>query len=107
MKIDSTNFCSWEFDKALFICKMARQLGMDLDGYGEMNVNKNSGYTYLWLEDYPFTLFMNINCELEKKDVWVLFNDSYTGEETEETLDSFSGLDDIYEWCAALETSQN
>lgn len=93
---------NWEMQKAGFLMTVAGQLGMDISGYGEIAVNQNSGYTYLWLEDYDFTLYMPINCELQKSDIWVLWTNPEDGEETEETLDEFNGLSDIEAWTQKL-----
>ena len=103
MTVDFGKFCEWEQDKANYLVKIARQLGMDVSGYGMLDVNPNSGYTYLWLEDYPFTLYMPIGCELQESDVWVLRTNPEDGEEAEKTLDEFTGLDSIYEWVKTLE----
>ena len=80
---------------------------MKLNGHGEIAVNQSSGYTYLWLEDYPFTLFMNISCELTEDDVYVLYSDSYNGDETEQYLSMFESLKDIYNWVKTLENQNN
>mgnify|MGYP006268780939 CR=1 FL=1 len=60
----------WERQKAMYIIQIAEELGMDIDGYGEIGVNQNSGYTYIWLEDYQFCLYMPINCDLKKSDIY-------------------------------------
>jgi len=102
MNVDFEKFGTWEQDKACYLMRVAKDLGMDLGGYGECSVNLNSGNTYIWLEDYPFTLYMPISCELEKADIWVLWTDPEDGEETEITLDEQS-LDDLYKWVKGLE----
>lgn len=89
--------CQWEREKAMFLIKVAEGLGMDIEGYGELAVNENSGYTYLWLEDYSFTLYMPINCDLETKDVYALWSSPYDGEEKEITLDNLT-LGDLEKW---------
>jgi hypothetical protein len=89
---------SWEIEKASYLILTAKQLGMQLDSYGEVSVNPNSGYTYIWLEDYGFSLYMPINCDLQRKDIYVLFTDHETGEETEESLEHFTNINDIYEF---------
>ena len=93
----------WEVQKATFLILMAKDLEMDIHCYGELDVNQNSGYTYLFLEDYSFTLFMNIDSELKRNDVYVLWTDSYTGEEVEESLSQFNHLVEIEEWVKKLE----
>jgi len=91
----------WERTKALFLASTAENLGMSLDGYGEVAVNPNSGYTYIWLKDYNFTLYMPINCELNKSDVWVLYSCPYDGEESEIQLEDDT-LNDLEEWAARM-----
>lgn len=101
----TTNYDSmtnWEIEKASYLILTARELGMKVDSYGEVNVNPNSGYTYLWLEDYEFTLYMPIHCDLQRKDVYVMFTDFETGEETEESLEHFTSINDIYEFISTI-----
>ena len=107
MKIDFTKFEGWELTKAIYLVQNAKELGMKLDSYGEIAVNQNSGYTYLWSEDYPFTLFMPINCKLIKSDIGVLFSDFVTGEEIEKSLTDFKDLNDIYLFAEDLEINKN
>jgi hypothetical protein len=89
---------SWEIEKASYLILTAKELGMDLQSYGEVAVNEYSGYTYIWLEDYEFSLYMPINCELKRQDVFVLYTDMQTGEEHDESLAQFDVLNDIIEW---------
>jgi hypothetical protein len=93
----------WEVQKATFLILMAKDLEMDIHCYGELDVNQNSGYTYLWLEDYDFTLYLPINCDLKREDVYVLWTNHHTGEEIEESLEEFNDLQDINEWVKKLE----
>jgi len=90
--------CEWEQEKALFIVQIAKKLGIDTSGYGELAVNITSGYTYLWLEDYNFTLYMPINCNLDKSDVWALHTDSENGNESEYQLKDDTTLEDLTQW---------
>jgi hypothetical protein len=97
----------WEIEKALYLCKVASTtLKMNLQGYGECSINPNSGYTYLWLEDYPFCLYMNIHCILSESDVWVLYTDMYNGTEYEEQLDCFANIDEIYKWVESIDAHE-
>ncbi len=98
MTTNYNSMTSWEIEKASYLILTAKQLGMQLDSYGEVSVNPNSGYTYIWLEDYGFSLYMPINCDLQRKDIYVLFTDHETGEETEESLEHFTSINDIYEF---------
>lgn len=101
-----TNFetmTSWEIEKAAYLTLTAKELGMRLDSYGELSVNSSSGYTYIWLEDYEFSLYMPINCELQRKDIYVNYSDPITGEETEESLEHFESLKDINEFIKSIQ----
>lgn len=87
----------WERQKAIFIMSVAEKLGMDLSSYGQLAVNPNSGYTYLWLDDYNFSLYMPIDCELVKTDIVALWSCPECGEEIETTLKQSDNLNDISE----------
>jgi hypothetical protein len=100
------NMVDWERTKAMYLIEVARRLGMDSSGYGEIGVNKNTGYTYLWLEDYNFTLYLPINCDLKVEDVMVLWTNSNTGEETEINLND-NTLNDLIVWTDDLEKQIN
>lgn len=91
------NMCTWERKKAIYLLEVAENLGMNIEGYGEIAVNQNSGYTYLWLEDYNFTLYMPITCDLKKEDIWIMYTNFNNGDEIEISLDNMS-LEDIYQW---------
>jgi hypothetical protein len=106
MNLDFQKLSGWELTKAIYLVQQAKQLGMKLDGYGQIDVNPHSGYTYLWSEDYPFTLYMPIDCRLNRNDVWVLYTDTMNGEEIEERLSNFVSLDAIYEWVEKLEATE-
>ena len=107
MKTNYEKMTSWEIEKASYLILTAKKLGMDLCTYGEVAVNQYSGHTYLWLEDYNFTLFMPINCDLKRDDVYVLHTDFETGEETEESLKQFQTLNEIEEWISFTEFSNS
>lgn len=100
------SMCDWERSKALFLVNVATNLNMDLTGYGEIAVNSTSGYTYLWLEDYPFTLYMPINCELSKSAVMLSWFNSDDGNEEETPLNSKT-LSDCLAWAGSLQENAN
>lgn len=105
MELNFEKLSGWELTKAIYLVQQAKELGMTLKGYGQIDVNPNSGYTYLWSEDYPFTLYMPIDCRLNKNDVYVLFSDWTTGEETEKKLSNFKNIEEIYDWVEKLENA--
>ena len=97
MICDIMKMTQWEREKAVFLMDIAEnRLNLDLEGYGELGLNENSGNVYLWLEDTPFTLFMPINCELKLKDVWVMAINNETGEEHErDILSKYGGTETL------------
>lgn len=97
MEYKLNNMCKWEIQKACFLIDTALELGMDLESYGEVNVNQNSGYTYLWSENYNFSLYMPINCELKRKDIHALWTSPEDGEEREISIEGMTLLD-IEKW---------
>jgi hypothetical protein len=103
MEIISASMCDWEIQKAGFLITEAGKLGMNVSGYGQVAVNPNSGYTYLWLEDYLFTLYMPINCELVKTDISAIWSNPENGEEEEYGLKADTTLNNLEEWCQELQ----
>lgn len=97
---------SWEIEKGSYLILTAKELGMNLNSYGQVSVNEYSGYTYIWLEDYEFTLYMPINCNLIREDVYVLYTDMETGQEHDESLIQFSTLKDIKEWIKDIQNEK-
>ena len=94
----------WELEKAMFLLKTAKELNMDVNtSESILSVNNNSGYTYLWCENYNFTLFMPISCELTRENVYVLWTNLENGEEIEENFTEFFNLKDIENWDNELE----
>ena len=47
-----------ELRKAALLILKAADLEMNVSSYGEAAVNQSSGNVYLWLEDYPFSLYI-------------------------------------------------
>lgn len=100
MEIKS-NLSSNPMRKIGLLITKASELGMDVSGYGFADENPNSGYVYLWLEDYSFTLFIDLGSD----DIQALWTNSDDGEEIEITVDGMT-LDDIQEWADDLQISR-
>ena len=99
-----SSMCDWERKKAVFLMGIAENdLNMNLSDYGEIAVNENSGYTYLWLENCNFSLYMPISCELKKTDICALWSCSNCGEELDYSLKVCDTLKDIEEAISELE----
>lgn len=95
MEIKLNDMCDWERKKAIFLMGVAEDLGISMNDYGEVAVNKNSGYTYVWSEMYNFSLYMPINCKLQKSDIYALWTCSECGQEEETQLKENDFLEDI------------
>jgi hypothetical protein len=50
---------------------------------------------------------MEINCDLVRDDIYVLWSNPEDGEEIEERLTNFNNLKEIYEWVQELENGSN
>jgi len=103
MEFKLNDMCDWERKKAVFLMGVAESLGINTGSYGEVAVNKNSGYTYIWSEDYNFSLYMPINCKLVKSDIVALWTNSNNGEEREFNLTEETTLKDIEDWAEEQE----
>ena len=97
----------WERKKAVFLMGIAENLGISLKDYGEIAVNPNSGYTYLWNESYNFSLYMPINCELVKSDIIALWSCGECGTEEEYNLQENDSLKDIEKAINEIEINHN
>ena len=106
METTLDKMCDWERKKGIFLMSIAEDLGMNTSGYGQLAVNPNSGYTYLWLEDYPFTLFMPISCELKKSDVSALWSNPEDGTEWGMDLSEDTNLDNLYKFVENCENGK-
>jgi hypothetical protein len=76
---------------------------MDVSGYGFADENKNSGNVYLWLEDYPFTLYIGSSCDEE---IMALWSNPEDGGELE-TEAKGKTLIDLHDFCKECEAGQN
>ena len=97
MEYKLDDMCDWERRKAIFLMGVAEDLGINLNSYGEVAVSKNSGYVYVWSENYNFSLYMPINCELQKSDIVALWSCLECGQEEETQLREEDTLKDIEE----------
>lgn len=81
---------------ALLISK-ASELGMDVSGYGFADENNNSGSVYLWLEDYPFTLYIGLGSD----EIFANWSNPNDGEEEDIEVTGRS-LDNLITWAKDL-----
>lgn len=98
MEIKS-NLCNNATRKIALLITKASDLGMDISGYGFADENPNSGNVYLWLEDYPFTLYIGLGDDT----IWASWSDPMNGEE-EEIEVSNKTLAELELWAAQLYT---
>jgi hypothetical protein len=93
----SQELCANELRKSALLITEASRLGMDISGYGEIGVNQSNGNVYLWLEDYPFALFIDLGSD----DIQACWTDSNNGHEEFINVDVNANgtcLNDLYEW---------
>ena len=99
-----TEIGPWEFEKISYIFKAVRErFGIDLWEKGTLvGVNPNSGYSWVWNENYPVSWYMPINCELRHEDVYALWSNPDDGDEHENEISNFSTADEIWKWVDEL-----
>lgn len=93
----NTHVCNNELRKIGMLITKASELDMDVSGYGCANVNKWSGNVYLYLEDYPFTLYIGLSSD----DIYALWSNPEDGEEVEVKVDNMT-LTDLENWANDL-----
>lgn len=96
MEIKS-NLCSNATRKIGLLITKASELGMDISGYGMADENQNSGYVYLWLEDYPFTLYIGLGSD----SIYALWSNPNDGEEEEMEVADYE-LRELEQWAYKL-----
>jgi len=99
MKINTKKMTNNELRKAALLILKACEMNMDLTSYGEVGVNEGNGNVYLWVEDYPFTLFIPYG---ERNIIYSLWMNRDNGDE-EQTPVHYKGLDRLIKWCNALD----
>jgi hypothetical protein len=91
------DLCSNELRKAAILITKASQLGMTLNSYGNIGVNQNNGNVYMWLEEYPFSLFIDLGDDTIQA-CWSSFESG-----CEEIIDVNSQtLYELEQWCENL-----
>lgn len=95
----SNNLGSYQLEKVGALLVRAGKLGMNVSGYGFADENPNSGYVYLWLEDYNFTLYIDISWS----GIFAMYTCSEDGEESEMEVEATTTLREINAWVATLE----
>jgi hypothetical protein len=93
----TSNLCSNATRKIGLLITKASELGMDLSCYGVADENTSSGNVYLWLEDYPFTLYIGLGSD----SIYALWTNSNDGEEIEVEI-GFMSLFDLQAWADDL-----
>ena len=91
------DLCSNAVRKAALLITKASDLGMDISGFGEIGENPHSGNVYLWLDDYPFTLFIGLGSDT----IYALWSNPNNGDEVEIDAGTMS-LDDLENWAFDL-----
>ena len=86
------NLCNNELRKAGLLLIKASELGMDLDCFGEIDMNENTGNVYLWCENHQFSLYIDLGSDT----IWACWTDFNNGDEViiDATNESLYSLDD-------------
>jgi hypothetical protein len=87
-----------ELRKAALLITEASRLGMDVSGYGQLDVNMSNGNVYLWLEDYPFSLYIDLGSD-KVQACWTEYESG--GEEFTDV--NGQSLYELEQWCATNE----
>jgi len=94
------DLCSNAQRKAGLLINKAASLGMDITGYGCAGENSGNGNVYLWLEDYPFSLYIDLSGDDKINACWSNLMD---GEEQFIFDISNNTLDELVQWANELE----
>lgn len=87
---------SWERKKAMYLLEVAEEIGYDTE-WGQIGLNDSSGNVWLWSENHMTCLYMTINCDLTKNDIWVMYSSPENGHEFEIELGQRT-LKEIEKW---------
>jgi hypothetical protein len=96
MKIHNENMCNNEVRKAGLLLVAASELEMDVSGYGELAVNQNNGNVYLLLEDYSFSLYIDLGSDR----IIACWMSSEDGREEFYPLEDCTTLHTLEDWAA-------
>ena len=94
----SQNLGSNALRKVALLITKASDLGMNISGYGEAGENQNSGNVYLWLEDYPFTLYIGLGSDT----IYANWSSPIDGSEEDIDIEAMP-LFDVEAWAYKLE----
>ena len=94
----TSNLCSNATRKIGLLITKASNLGMDISGYGMADENTSSGNVYLWLEDYPFTLYIGLGSDA----IYAHWTNPNNGEAEEMEIFDYQ-LRDIEQWAYKLD----
>jgi hypothetical protein len=103
MEINTENMVNNELRKAALLMLKACEMNMDLTSYGEVAVNEHNGNVYLWVEDYPFTLYIPLG---ERNTIYALWTNTENGDEVQTPVHG-KNLDRLLKWCTALDREHN
>ena len=96
------NLCSNALRKVALLITKASELGMDISGYGEAAENQNFGNVYLWLEDYPFTLYIDLGSDKVYANWSSSLNDHEESMDTAFVTKGLISLADLTKWANDL-----
>lgn len=94
------DLCTNALRKAALLITKASDLGMNISHFGEIGENQGSGNVYLWLEDYPFTLYIGLGDDT----IYANWSNPNNGEEEDIDIEAMP-LFDIEAWAIDLYNS--
>lgn len=100
MEINTKRLSANEVRKVALLITKASDLGMDICGNGFADVNPHSGNVYLWLEDYPFALYI---APCGEDDIYANWINPYDGEEHDRRVCHSTDINKLHTWCARLQ----
>jgi hypothetical protein len=96
----TSNLCANATRKIGLLITKASELGMNISGYGDAGENSTSGNVYLWLEDYPFTLYIGLGSDT----IYANWSSPKYGDEEDIDIEGMT-LFDIEAWAIDLYNS--
>ena len=98
MKISNNVINADNINRLAMLLTVISKLDMDISGYGQIDVNPNSNYLYVWAEDYPFTPYINSDNEIN-----FMWTCGYCGSEhAMKYVEGETTLEAIEEWIESL-----
>jgi hypothetical protein len=100
------NLCSNALRKVALLITKASDLGINISGEGEAAENQNNGNVYLWLEDYPFTLYIDLGSDKVYANWSSSLNDCEESIDTSFVTSGLMSLENLTQWANNLSNAE-